>query len=74
VHEEAGLSGVYSFADDPRGNSIPIVYRCRVAGGEAGESAEGTSPAFFSPGEIPAGLAGGGHDQAIRAWAESRAS
>lgn len=65
-----GLVGVHYFADDPRGNGILIVYRCHTVGGELAGSDEGTAPAFFAPREIPAELAGGGHDRAVRAWIE----
>jgi ADP-ribose pyrophosphatase YjhB (NUDIX family) len=79
VREETGLevavdnlAGVHFFTDDPRGNGILIVYRCHAVGGELAASAEGRAPAFFAPAEIPAELAGGGHDQAVRAWVEHR--
>jgi tRNA(Arg) A34 adenosine deaminase TadA/ADP-ribose pyrophosphatase YjhB (NUDIX family) len=77
VREEAGLEVVvdglmeiYSFRDDPRGNGILIIYRCHVVGGELAASTEGVAPTFFARQEVPAALAGGGHDQAIQAWAE----
>jgi tRNA(Arg) A34 adenosine deaminase TadA/ADP-ribose pyrophosphatase YjhB (NUDIX family) len=75
VYEEAGLAvvvdglaGVYFFGDDPRGNGLLIVYRCGVVGGKMAASAEGVAPTFFARQEIPGELAGGGHDQAVRAW------
>jgi tRNA(Arg) A34 adenosine deaminase TadA/ADP-ribose pyrophosphatase YjhB (NUDIX family) len=64
-----GLVGVYFFADDPRGNGIMVLYRCRETGGRLAASEEGVAPAWFAPAEIPPHLAGGGHDQAVRAWA-----
>ncbi len=79
TREETGLQvearelvGVYAFADDPRGNGLLIVYRCEIVGGEVRETAEGKDGAFFSKEALPDDLAGGGHDQAIRAWAEAR--
>lgn len=79
VYEEAGLRvavdrlvDVYFYTDDPRGNGILIVYQCRVVGGTLGESLEGVNPTFFARDEIPAELAGGGHNQAIRAWQKRR--
>jgi len=77
VHEETGLHvtveglvNVYFFDDDPRGNGILIVYTCHTVGGELRPSQEGGNPTFFLPGDMPADLAGGGHDQAVRAWNE----
>lgn len=67
-----GLIDVYFFADDPRGNGILIVYRCRSVGGELTATAEGANPTFFAARDIPQNLAGGGHDQAILAWQSSR--
>ena len=64
-----GLAGVYFFADDPRGNGILIVYRGRETGGRLAASAEGAAPTFFAHHELPEALAGGGHDQAVLAWA-----
>ena len=79
VYEETGLLveaeslvDVYFFADDPRGNGILIAYRCRAVGGELKETPEGVQPTFFAVGDIPENLAGGGHDQAIRAWQEGK--
>lgn len=75
VREETGLrvavdqlADVYFFDDDPRGNGILIVYRCRVIGGTLTASTEATNPTFFTRDGLPAELAGGGHDRAIRAW------
>jgi len=75
VYEEVGLqvevenlTGVYFFNDDPRGNGILIVYRCKVIGGKLIESEEGINPTFFGSQEIPDELSGGGHNQAITAW------
>jgi len=79
VYEETGirvrveeLIDVYFFADDPRGNGILIVYKCRSVGGELTATAEGANPTFFAARDIPQNLAGGGHDQAILAWQSSR--
>ena len=79
VHEETGLRvgvegliDVYFFADDPRGNGILIVYKCRSVGGELTATAEAANPTFFAASDIPQNLAGGGHDQAIHAWQSSR--
>lgn len=75
VYEETGLQievgsliDVYFFDDDPRGNGILIVYRCRIVDGELTESSEGTNPTFFASDQIPEKLAGGGHNQAVLAW------
>jgi len=75
VHEETGLQveveglvDVYFFDDDPRGNGILIVYECRVTGGDLIESSEAVNPTFFPWNGLPENLAGGGHDQAVRAW------
>jgi ADP-ribose pyrophosphatase YjhB (NUDIX family) len=79
VYEETGLhveverlTDVYFFADDPRGNGILIVYKCRCVGGELTATAEAANPTFFAASDIPRNLAGGGHDQAILAWQSSR--
>lgn len=67
------LTDVYFFQDDPRGNGVLIVYRCNIIDGVLAESDEATTPTFFESRNIPSNLAGGGHDQAIRAWQELRA-
>ncbi len=41
-------------------------------GGVLAASAEGDHLGYFAPHEIPEPLAGGGHDQAIRAWQKSK--
>ncbi len=65
------LVGAYFFDDDPRGNGILLVYDCELMAGQAHpDGVESTEFRFCAPGEIPAALAGGGHDQAIRAWQE----
>ena len=77
VWEETGLEvevmdldNVYFFSDDPRGNGLHIVYNCRIVGGRLEEREEGVNPTYFHPAQVPANLAGGGHDQAVRAWSE----
>ena len=79
VCEETGLHieverliDVYFFADDPRGNGILIVYKCRCVGGKLTATAEGANPTFFAADDIPHNLAGGGHNQAVLAWQRSR--
>ena len=78
TEEETGLQvevgelvGLYFFDDDPRGNGLLIVYRCKVVGGEMRETAEGREGTFFSREALPDDLAGGGHDRAIREWGEA---
>jgi len=66
--EVEGLVDVYFFADDPRGNGLLIVYECRPVGGELRASQEAINPTFFAARAIPENLAGGGHNQAVRAW------
>jgi len=66
--EPTGLVDVYYFDDDPRGNGILIVYRCRRAGGLLTATREGADPTFFASHDVPTDVAGGGHDQAIDAW------
>ena len=68
VVEVEELIDVYFFADDPRGNGILIVYKCKSVGGELTASAEGDNPTYFEGRDIPGKLAGGGHDQAILTW------
>jgi 8-oxo-dGTP diphosphatase len=75
VHEEVGLqvevvdlADVYFFDDDPRGNGILVMYNCIVKNGTLTESDEAASPTYFASKDIPTNLAGGGHNQAIRAW------
>jgi ADP-ribose pyrophosphatase YjhB (NUDIX family) len=69
LHVEPGdLVDVYYFDDDPRGNGVLIVYECRAVGGSLGATREGATPTFFGASDVPKGLAGGGHDRAIRAW------
>ena len=68
--EVVALDDVYFFGDDPRGNGILIVYECHVIGGELSASTEGVNPTYFPRNRIPDKLAGGGHNQAVRAWQE----
>ena len=75
VHEEVGLhvevvdlADVYFFNDDPRGNGILVVYNCAVKNGTLTESNEALAPTCFVSKDIPTNLAGGGHNQAIKAW------
>jgi len=77
VHEETGLQvkveglvDVYFFDDDPRGNGILIVYQCHFTDGDLKERSEAVNPTFFPRDGVPENLAGGGHDQAVRAWRE----
>jgi ADP-ribose pyrophosphatase YjhB (NUDIX family) len=79
AYEETGLQvevkrllDVYFFNDDPRGNGILIVYACNVIGGELAESSESMTPTFFAPGDVPADLAGGGHNRAILTWQKAQ--
>jgi 8-oxo-dGTP diphosphatase len=67
---EAGqLVDAYFFDDDPRGNGLLLVYEAEIVGGElAPDGAEAVEAGFFSPGQLPSPLCGGGHDQAILAW------
>ncbi len=67
--EISELAGVYFFADDPRGNGVLIVYRCEVVGGKMRSTEEGKQIRYFRKDAIPDALAGGGHAQAIREWA-----
>ncbi len=75
LFEETGLTaaagqavGVYFFADDPRGNGILIVYRCRVNGGELRLNGESEAAGFFQAHCLPVPLTGAGHDRAITDW------
>ncbi|RPI47600.1 MAG: NUDIX domain-containing protein, partial [Chloroflexi bacterium] len=78
--EEAGLevrpgrlAGAYFFDDDPRGEGLLLVYEADVAGGRVQvDGLEAVAAGFFPPEALPAPLSGGGHDQAIRAWAAKR--
>ena len=75
VLEETGLridpvklEDIYFYDDDPRGNGILIVFRCKIIDGKLSESCESSTPAFYGRGDAPENLAGGGHNQAIMAW------
>jgi ADP-ribose pyrophosphatase YjhB (NUDIX family) len=68
--EPEGLVDVYYFDDDPRGKGNLIVYECRPVAGAMRATREGADPTLFGAGDVPKDLAGGGHDQAIRAWRE----
>jgi ADP-ribose pyrophosphatase YjhB (NUDIX family) len=78
--EEAGLkvqacqmAGTYFFDDDPRGDGLLIVYAAEVADAQVQvDHQEAVAAGFFPPGALPSPLCGGGHDQAIRAWAQTR--
>lgn len=68
-----GLLDVYFFQDDPRGNGIPVVFKCRITGGEHTASDEANVYRYFARDELPVQLAGGGHNQAITAWQQDGA-
>ena len=75
--EETGLrvvaediDNVYAYDDDPRGRGVLIVYRCAVIGGQVEGSDEGRDVRYFPKDDLPDDIAGGGHDQAISAWAQ----
>lgn len=78
--EEAGLevragrlAGAYFFDDDPRGDGLLLIYEAEVAGGRVRvDGQEAVAAGFFPPEALPAALCGGGHNQAIRAWAARR--
>lgn len=79
VYEETGLrvgvaalENVYFADDDPRGNLILIVYRCRVLDGILSATLEGADPTYFHRDHVPKLLAGGAHNQAILAWQHAR--
>ena len=57
------------FADDPRGNGLLLVYRCKIVGGTLQTTAESQEACYFSPNEIPEELAGAAHDRTILRWA-----
>jgi 8-oxo-dGTP diphosphatase len=73
--EEAGLRvrvealvDAYFFDDDPRGNGVLLVYRCTFEDGSLCTDDESAEARFFARADLPAALAGGGHNQAINAW------
>jgi 8-oxo-dGTP diphosphatase len=67
------LAGAYFFDDDPRGSGLLLVYEAEVSGGRVQvDGLEAVAAGFFYPDALPAPLCGGGHDQAIRAWAQRR--
>jgi 8-oxo-dGTP diphosphatase len=78
--EEAGLevqpgrlAGAYYFDDDPRGEGVLLVYEVEASEDQVQvDGLEATAAGFFSPGALPVPLCGGGHEQAIRAWAARR--
>ena len=59
---------IYFYDDDPRGNGIFLVYSGVVTGGKLKLGEENSTAGFFGPQDLPVTIAGGGHDQAIRAW------
>lgn len=73
IVESVGIDDVYYYDDDPRGRGAFIVYRCRIVAGKPAPSPEARAAAFFSSSEIPAALAGGGHNLAILAWRDRQA-
>jgi ADP-ribose pyrophosphatase YjhB (NUDIX family) len=59
----------YFFDDDSLGSGLLLVYEAQTVGGELkGEDEEISNVGFFTPGDLPQPLCGGGHDQAIGAW------
>lgn len=67
--EVSKLFGVFHFTDDPRGSGLLIVYCARIIGGAPATTPEVSEASWFLATDIPAGLCGGGHTEAIRAWA-----
>jgi len=47
-----GLSGVYTYDDDPRGNGIVFLYDAEILGGKMQVTAETSQIGFFSPSDI----------------------
>jgi len=78
--EEAGLevspgrlAGGYFFDDDPRGDGLLLVYEAEVSGARVQvDGLEAVASGFFPPNALPAPLSGGGHNQAVHAWAARR--
>lgn len=75
VYEETGLKveidylyGNYFFDDHPDGSGINIVYKCNIIGGNLKDTIEGKESKYFSIDNLPAKIAGGGHDKAINDW------
>lgn len=78
VFEEVGLRvevnrlfDLFFYQDDPRGNGILVVFKCHVIGGGHQISREAGNFQYFAPDELPAQLAGGGHDQAVMRWQQT---
>ena len=60
------------FDDDPRGNGLLLVYRCRARGGKLQSSSEAPQLGFFSTKDLPEPLTGAGHSQVIQNWSQGR--
>jgi 8-oxo-dGTP diphosphatase len=78
--EEAGLevqpgrlAGAYYFDDDPRGQGLLLVYEAGTSCEQVRvDGTEAVSAGFFAADALPEPLCGGGHDQAVLAWAARR--
>ena len=78
--EEAGLevrpgllAGAYYFDDDRRGDGLLLVYEAEASGGQVQvDGQEAVAAGIFPAEALTEPLCGGGHDQAIRAWAARR--
>jgi ADP-ribose pyrophosphatase YjhB (NUDIX family) len=75
VFEETGLIveigellKAYYYSDDPRGNGVALIYKAEIVGGELRIDHESSAVQYFHWKDIPANLAGGGHDQVILEW------
>jgi len=62
------LLKAYYYSDDPRGNGVALIYKADIVGGELRVDHESNAARYFRWQEIPANLAGGGHDQVILEW------
>lgn len=63
-----GLFGVYTYADDPRGEGIWLCYRGRVVGGQPKPADDVSEVAFFPPTELPHNIAFASTTAALADW------
>ena len=64
------LLAAYFFDDDPRGNGLLVLFQCNVVGGVLTLNDETQQAKFFLPDSVPNKIAGGGHNHAVKNWAE----
>lgn len=72
IVQVGGLTAVYPFNDDPRGNGLLILYQAEIFGGTLQCSDEASECGYFFATELPTEIAGMAHKQALADWVRGK--